>query len=218
MRKFYWSLVIVFVTQFAVAAYSLEDSWQELEFDDDAAMIEELERIGKVVYNYSETRVHGVTVARRPSGAYFQIRRDAVEVALGKEHLEMQEYLLRGVSLFALGGFISSLGIFCALLDKLSRRSVNIAVGVLGLEAVTAAITAYGANKLADQWQIMPECVNIEPRKIIKEEFWHLYPEGSKLPCSIEQSWAQAIGYPSLLLSGIVLGGLCYWQMLSRSR
>jgi hypothetical protein len=63
----------------------------------------------------------------------------------------------------------------------------------------------------------MPECLNIEARKVIKEQFWYLYPEGEKLECRVENSWLHHMGNAMAFMSGLSLGIWGNWKMSFRS-
>jgi hypothetical protein len=224
MRKIYQLLIIILATQFAGIVYGMEGNVGDSQSPHDAEMINKLEQIGQVVQRYSYPT----------DEAYFLIRRDAVEVAPGKEHFNALESLLRGLHLFAIGALLPSVATVMILVKLLvsseegsginsfmSRQlggSLLVAIGLLASNVLTMYTVPSLVDECANQWQIMPKCLDIDARKVIKKQFWHLYPEGAKLECKVENSWSQHIGYAIALMSGLSLGIWGYWKMGFRSK
>jgi hypothetical protein len=205
------------------ATNSLSPSSQNLETKphfDEVTMIRQLYEIGRFFYKEAKTTVsaRGTTV-HHPAQAYLLICRDAMEVAPGKEHLKIQGFLWQGLSWFACGAACAHfvcVGTFINMLSSgqvISPRKVIYNLVFLGAEMLAAAGGLYLSIQCEKQWQVAPKCLEIEPCKVIKEEFWHLYPQGSKLQYRIEPSRNQTNAYLISILTGMVLGGLGYGKM-----
>jgi hypothetical protein len=209
MRKFYQLLIIILVTQFSDFLYGMEDDLGNIESTNDDAIINQLNNIGKIVYKKN----NGI-----PVDVYFEVRRDAIEVVPGKEHLETQELVLRGIQYLALGALAASapfIAIFSGLDEADLKCSPKVIYGLLGAKVFTVFATYYWANQCAGQWQIMPQCTDIEAHSVIVPSFRYLYNEGEKLRCKVESSWTQCISYTTAFMAGLGLG---VWGYLSLKR
>ncbi len=209
MRKFYQLLIIILATQFAGCVYGMENPLSDIKSRNDDAIVNQLHKIGKIIHKEDV----GI-----PTEAYFEVRRDAIEVVPGKEHLETQEFALRQIQYLALGMIAASvpfIKIYSRIQPAHLKCNLKVIYGALGAKAFIVFATYYLANQCAKQWQIMPRCLDIEAHKVIQPTFRHLYKEGEKLRCKVQFSWSQSISYATAFMVGLGLGVWGYSRLPS---